>query len=127
MTDTVLTYKGRPVTDLTKNELVDAMTWAFQEIEYQRERADRLLNAAALAEPEPEGPTDEEILELMPQQMRDDLAAAARALAGFDPDNFKAASVFRIILNRHSVDHSRAVLSRWGNHPGSPDSSSQPS
>jgi hypothetical protein len=29
-------------------------------------------------------PTDEEIMELMPQQMRDDLAAAARALAGFD-------------------------------------------
>jgi hypothetical protein len=27
-------------------------------------------------------PTDEEIMELMPQQMRDDLAAAARALAG---------------------------------------------
>jgi len=72
---------------------------------------------AALAEPEPEGPTDEEIMEVMPQQMRDDLAAAARALAGFDPDNIKAASVFRIILNRHFVDHSRAVLARWGNHP----------
>jgi len=69
---------------------------------------------AALAEPEPEGPTDEEIMELMPQQMRDDLAAAARAMSGFDPDNIKAASVFRIILNRHSVDHARAVLARWG-------------
>jgi hypothetical protein len=68
----------------------------------------------ALAEPEPEGPTDEEIMELMPQQMRDDLAAAARAMSGFDPDNIKAASVFRIILNRHSIDHSRAVLARWG-------------
>ena len=34
-------------------------------------------------------PTDEEIMELMPQQMRDDLAAALRALAvriyGADP------------------------------------------
>ena len=69
---------------------------------------------AALAEPEPEGPTDEEIMELMPQQMRDDLAAAARALSGFDPDNIKAASAFRIILNRHCVDHARAVLARWG-------------
>lgn len=68
----------------------------------------------ALAEPEPEEPTDEEIMELMPQQMRDDLAAAARALAGFDPDNIKAASVFRIILNRHVADHARAVLARWG-------------
>jgi len=67
----------------------------------------------ALAEPELEGPTDEEIMELMPQQMRDDLAAAARALAVL-LDNIKAASVFRIILNRHSVDHARAVLARWG-------------
>ena len=76
---------------------------------------------------EPESPTDEEIMELMPQQMRDDLAAAARALSEFDLDNIKAASLFRIILNRHSVDHARAVLARWGNHPGSPDSSTQPS
>ena len=48
MTDTVLTYKGKPITDLTKDELVDALTWAFQEIDYQRERADRYLQAAAL-------------------------------------------------------------------------------
>ena len=55
-------------------------------------------------------PTDEEIMELMPQQMRDDLAAAARALAGFD--NLKAAAAYRIILNRHAVDHVRAVLAK---------------
>jgi Lar family restriction alleviation protein len=59
-------------------------------------------------------PSDEELLELMPQQMRDDLAAAARALAGFDPDNIKAASVFRIILNCHVADYARAALARWG-------------
>jgi hypothetical protein len=67
---------------------------------------------AALAQPEPVAPTDEEIMELMPQQMRDDLAAAARALAGFDRATVKAAAVYRIILNRHAVDHARAVLSR---------------
>jgi hypothetical protein len=59
-------------------------------------------------------PTDEEIMELMPQQMRDDLAAAARALAGFDRANVKAAGAMRIILNRHAVDHARAVLAKWG-------------
>ena len=70
---------------------------------------------------EPEGPTDEEIMELMPQQMRDDLAAAARALvrmevatqSSFDLNYIKAASTFRIILNRHVVDHARAVLTKW--------------
>jgi hypothetical protein len=67
-------------------------------------------------------PTDEEIMELMPQQMRDDLAAASRALgrgqanplAGFDRATVKAASAYRIILNRHAVDHVRAVLDKWG-------------
>ena len=59
-------------------------------------------------------PTDEEIMELMPQQMRDDLTAAARALAGFDRANVKAASAIRIILNRDAVDHARAVLAKWG-------------
>ena len=59
-------------------------------------------------------PTDEEIMELMPQQMRDDLAAAARALAGFDRANVKAAGAMRIMLNRHAVDHARAVLAKWG-------------
>ena len=68
---------------------------------------------ALLAQPVAEGPSDEEIMELMPQQMRDDLAAAARALAGFDRANIKAAGAMRIILNRHAVDHARAVLSHY--------------
>jgi hypothetical protein len=65
-------------------------------------------------------PTDEEIMELMPQQMRDDLAAAARALAGFDRANVKAAGAMRIILNRHAVDHARAALAKWGTLPPQP-------
>ena len=80
--------------------------------------ADRII-AADLpqrqhGQPEPEGLTDEQIMELMPQQMRDDLSHAARAIAGFNPANIKAAGAMRIILNRHAVDHARAVLARWG-------------
>lgn len=105
-------------------QLLEAYEILLGELRFDNRLAKR--TRAALAEPEPEVPTDEEIMELMSQQMRDDLAAAARALSGFDPDNVKAASVFRIILNRHSVDHARAVLARWGNHPESPDSSTQP-
>jgi hypothetical protein len=66
----------------------------------------------ALAQPEPQGPTDEEIMELMPRQMRDDLATAARALSDFAGP--KASTVCRIILNRHAVDHVRAVLAKCG-------------
>jgi hypothetical protein len=101
-----------------KKLCADLVAWAEKTSAHYYSEPGVLIQArAALAEPEPEWPTDEEIMEVMPQQMRDDLAAAARALAGFDPDNIKAASVFRIILNRHFVDHSRAVLARWGNHP----------
>ena len=57
-------------------------------------------------------PTDEEIMELMPQQMRDDLATAARAMIGFDSP--KVVGACRIILNRHAVNHARAVLDKWG-------------
>lgn len=95
-------------------ELIDALDSGIPSARIRNSPlADRVRNA--LGEAGPETPTDEEIMELMPQQMRDDLAAAARAMAGFDPDNIKAASVFRIILNRHAVDHARAVLNRYGN------------
>jgi hypothetical protein len=76
--------------------------------------ADRLDTIRRALEPSMTNPTDEEIMELMPQQMRDDLAAAARALAGFDCANVKAAGAMRIILNRHAVDHARAALAKWG-------------
>jgi hypothetical protein len=97
-------------------ELLEALEIQLDELRFN----DRLCirARALLAQPEPEEPTDEEIMELMPQQMRDDLAAAARALTGDMPwpDNPKAAGAMRIILNRHAVDHARAVLAKWG-HP----------
>ena len=93
---------------------VDSVPQLAERLQKLSELADRAR--ALLAQPEPEGPTDEEIMELMPQQMRDDLAAAARALTGDMPwpDNPKAAGAMRIILNRHAVDHARAVLAKWG-------------
>jgi hypothetical protein len=70
---------------------------------------------AALAQPEPVGPTDEEIMGLMPQQMHDDLATAARAMAEqAGTDSRSITGSLRIILNRHAVDLARAVLARYG-------------
>jgi hypothetical protein len=90
----------------------------YDNCHYRSELSDRAR--AALAQPEPVAPTDEEIMELMPQQMRDDLAATARAVAcglaitGFERDSsMKSAGAWRIIFNRHAVDHARAVLSRY--------------
>jgi hypothetical protein len=104
-------------------ELVDLLersasvfsTYAFDKLASQGAAAAHRARSL-LDQQEPEGPSDEEIMELMPQQMRDDLANAARALAGLDRAPAKAAGAMRIILNRHAVDHARAVLAKWG-HP----------
>ena len=70
---------------------------------------------AELAKPEPEPPTDEEIMALMPQQMHEDLAFAARAMAEHaGTDSTRAKGLMRIMLNRHVVDLVRAALARWG-------------
>ena len=67
---------------------------------------------AALAEPELVGPTDEELLELMPQQFRDDLATVSRLAAhGTSPD--VTPGVFRVTLNTGALNYARAVLARW--------------
>ena len=55
-------------------------------------------------------PTDQELLELMPQQMRDNLAAASRALA---QQAGTAAGVFRTGLNTDALEFARAVLECW--------------
>ena len=67
---------------------------------------------AALAAPE-QGPTDEEIMELMPQQLWKDLATVSRLAAhGAGPD--VGPGLFRVTLNAGIVEHCRAVLTRWG-------------
>ena len=93
-------------------ELLEALEIQLDELRFNNRLCIRARSL--LAQQEPEGPTDEEIMELMPQQLRDDLSHAARAIAGFDPANIKAAGAMRIILNRHAVDHVRAALAKWG-------------
>jgi hypothetical protein len=67
---------------------------------------------AALSAPE-QGPTDEEIMELMPQQLQEDLATVSRLAAhGAGPD--VGPGLFRVTLNTGAVAHCRAVLTRWG-------------
>ena len=95
-------------------ELLEALEIQLDELRFNNRLCIRARSL--LAQPVAEGPTDEEIMELMPQQLRDDLSHAARAIAGFDPANIKAAGAMRIILNRHAVNHVRAVLAKWS-HP----------
>jgi len=67
---------------------------------------------AALSAPE-QGPTDEQIMELMPEQLREDLATVSRLAAhGAGPD--VGPGMFRVTLNAGAVAHCRAVLTLWG-------------
>lgn len=78
----------------------------------------------ALAEPEPERPTDKELLELMPQQFRNDLATVScLAVHGSGPGI--EPGIFRVTLNTGALEFARAVLDHFGNYPGSPDTSTQ--
>jgi len=68
---------------------------------------------AALSASE-QGPTDEQIMELMPQQLREDLATVARLLAAHGTGISVGPGLYRVTLNAGIVDHCRAVLARWG-------------
>ena len=88
-------------------ELIDELeNWVAYGDEVDIANAHVLIDRAraALAEPEPELPTDEELLQV------------------FDTVCLSEGGTVDEIHLRGL----RAVLARWGNHPGSPDSSLQP-
>ena len=69
-----------------------------------------------LAQPEPEGLTDEALLELMPQQFRDDLATVSR-VAAHGAGSDITPGIFRVSLNTGALDYARAAIAadraRW--------------
>ena len=67
---------------------------------------------ALLAEPEAEGPTDEELAALMPTRFLVNQSASARAIANIGTDE-QVAQV-RAILDGEAIAYARAVLARWG-------------
>jgi hypothetical protein len=68
---------------------------------------------AALAQTEPQGPTDEELLELMPETMRDEFGYAAKVCSDATGGQVKP-GIFRLCLNHAALEYARAVLARWG-------------
>jgi hypothetical protein len=72
------------------------------------------LNAAELSQPEPEvvGPSDEELLDLMPRQLREDLATVSR-LAVYGAGPGVTPGIFRVTLNTGALDFARAILQRY--------------
>jgi hypothetical protein len=68
---------------------------------------------AALAQPEPQGPSDKELLELMPEAMRDELSYAARTCSDAIGGRVKP-GIFRVALNTAALEYAQAVLQRYG-------------
>jgi hypothetical protein len=62
-----------------------------------------------LAQPEPEGVTDEELLELMPETMRDEFAAVSDVYSTATGGQVKP-GLFRVVLNTVALEYARAVL-----------------
>ncbi len=70
---------------------------------------------AALSQPELHGPTDEELLELMPETMRDEFSYAAKTCSDAMGGRVKP-GIFRVALNTAALEYAQAVLARWGRH-----------
>jgi hypothetical protein len=67
---------------------------------------------AALAQPEPLGPTDEELLELMPETMRDEFSYAAKVCSDATGGKVEP-GIFRVALNTAALEYAQAVLARY--------------
>ena len=67
---------------------------------------------AALAQPEPVAPTDEELLDLMPETMRDEFSYAAKVCSDATGGQVKP-GIFRVCLNHTALEYARAVLNRY--------------
>ena len=58
-------------------------------------------------------PSDRELLELMPETMRDEFAYAATTCSDATGGQVKP-GIFRVCLNTAALEYARAVLTRWG-------------
>ncbi len=62
---------------------------------------------------QPVAPTDEELLELMPETMRAEFGFSAKVCSDATGGQVKP-GLFRVVLNTAAVEYARAVLARWG-------------
>jgi hypothetical protein len=72
---------------------------------------DELIAKASiyLAQSGPVAPTDEELLELMPETMRDEFGYAAKVCSDATGGQVKP-GIFRVCLNHTALEYARAVL-----------------
>jgi hypothetical protein len=93
----------------------ELLVLAEESISYRAQvnEAVRLIDRAraALAQPEPVAPTDEELLELMPETMRDEFSYAAKVCSDATGGQVRP-GIFRVCLNHAALEYARAALAR---------------
>jgi len=67
---------------------------------------------AALAQPEPEYPSDKELLKLMPESMQDEFSYAAKVCSDATGGRVKP-RIFRVALNTVALEYAQAVLAHY--------------
>ena len=63
-------------------------------------------------EPEPEHPSDKELLELMPETMRDQFSYAAQVCSDATGGQVKP-GIFRVALNTVALEYAQAILAHY--------------
>jgi len=67
---------------------------------------------AFLDQPEPEYPSDKELLELMPETMRDEFSYAAKVCSDATGGQVKP-RIFRVALNTVALEYAQAILAHY--------------
>ncbi len=91
----------------------DLLAWAERTSSHYIAPPDVLVRArAALSEPEPIAPTTQELMELMPETMRDEFSYAARVCSDATGRQVKP-GIFRAALNTAALEYAKAILARY--------------
>ena len=108
----VATFFARWGADQELNGCFEEMnTWGAV-TSYGGALADDLRSARRSKPPSPKGPTDEELLELMPETMRDEFAAVSSVYSTSTGGQVEP-GFFRAVLNTAALEYARAVLAHW--------------
>jgi len=65
-----------------------------------------------LIQPEPEYPSDKELLELMPETMQDEFSYAAKVCSDATGGQVKP-RIFRVALNTAALEYAQAILAHY--------------
>ena len=104
------------MTDTTARNLIQRLTEKLDllhcqiNVPYQSALIEESLDY--LSQPEPEYPSDKELLKLMPESMQDEFSYAAKVCSDATGGQVKP-GIFRVALNTAALEYAQAVLAHY--------------